>query len=111
MSIVKRWTTEAGLEAIILLVDDSHHCGYVVAPTKLVGLDYYDPQIGDLDVHGGITFAEELSELDNKWVFGYDCAHHLDKSRYNPHGTWREEDFCIEECESLAKQLKLLGDK
>lgn len=31
--IVKSWTTEAGLPAVILLVNDgSHHCGYVALP-------------------------------------------------------------------------------
>ena len=76
----------------------------------------------NVSVHGGVTFSGHLIELGNKWVFGYDCAHYGDKTLCPPEllnlgledmfsdGIWRDEDFCIEGCESLAKQLKLLGD-
>ena len=32
MQIKKRWTTDAGYEAVVLWVRDSHHCGYVRVP-------------------------------------------------------------------------------
>ena len=50
-TIVKRWTTEAGLEAVILLIRNSHHCGYVASPESLIGVDY-DNIIWDIHVHG-----------------------------------------------------------
>lgn len=39
---VKDWTTKSGLRAVILFVNDSHHCGYVGIPADhpLHGVDY-----------------------------------------------------------------------
>lgn len=109
-TVVKRWTTVSGLEAIILLVNDSHHCGYVVSPESLIGMDYDEDIIQDIYVHGGVTFSDYLEDSDDDWVFGFDCAHYSDKTRYNPFGVWRDEAFCVRECEILANQLKELGE-
>ena len=63
------------------------YCGYVKIPNNnnLYGLRYFRnmPYLGwenetirsHFDVHGGITFAGRISELNNDWFLGFDCAH------------------------------------
>lgn len=101
--VVKDWITKAGLRAVILLVRGSHHCGYVQVPEHLGKPDYDD--LMDIDVHGGLTYSDNLSQMDNLYVVGYDCAHYMDKTLYNPEGVWRDVDYCTNECESVAQQL------
>lgn len=111
--IIKQWKTESGLEATILLVaNGSHYCGYVkIEPgTHYFGRGYDDY---DLEVHGGVTFAESpywLSEehKDEHW-FGFDCSHSGDLSGSRTRtkfGVWRSLDYVTKECESLANQIK-----
>lgn len=89
------------------------------------------PQIW-FNVHGSLTYSggddEYPIKMDGVWWFGYDCGHCTDKpsipdvenisSRqslnkldnegfYND-GVLRSLEYCIEECESLAKQLNEL---
>lgn len=57
-------------------------CGYVAVPP---GHPYYGRKGNDLEVHGGITYADFCSghvchtpkpgQPDNVWWFGFDCAH------------------------------------
>jgi hypothetical protein len=81
------------------------------------------------NVHGGLTYsggsAEYPAASDGLWWFGYDCAHYGDakspeycaqsRERYpdNPilwdseyDGEYRDLDYCVAECESLARQIK-----
>lgn len=68
-------------------------CGYaaVARGHKAHGLDWGHPQLGDVRVHGGLTFAGaasglmELSALPEPpdppgfwWWFGFDCGHGFD---------------------------------
>lgn len=121
--IEHQWTTQAGLPAVVTLCirDDgskSHRCGYVATPAVLQGRDYSD---FDFDVHGGLTFSGDLKHAgieDSHWWFGFDCLHLGDReieplepyTRLDPflwpHGTVKSLDFCIKQCESLAKQLQ-----
>lgn len=99
--LVKKWKTEAGLTAWIYLVKNSHHCGYVEVPD---GLEVEDDLF---EVHGGVTYAGTASFCDGNYVLGYDCAHAGDVCfGYHYEGdVWRDEAFCIEQCEKLAKQI------
>ena len=81
------------------------------------------------DVHGGLTYSETgggypVSNSEDLWFFGYDCAHAGDardlsvipeKSREIwstcNYGTVRTLDYCIEECKSLAEQLYEVAQK
>lgn len=125
--IVKSWTTEAGLPAVILLVNDgSHHCGYVALPADLAGKDFtkYDPE-EYISVHGGVTYQDTLPQLEDKIAIGFDCAHYGDlmkcpeKYKGTPleglhmytEGVWRDEQYCTNECESMAKQLMAMLPK
>lgn len=77
------------------------------------------------DVHGSLTYAGKLDfpEIDpSLWYFGYDCAH-CDDGVSPQYVEWAKEnlpenirdfettegfkdlDFCIAQCESLAKQI------
>lgn len=100
----------------------------------LHGVEYSQstPVLGDspesvFDVHGGITYAGEGGGepfLDaGLWWFGYDCGHcwdaaapeHIEKMMQlypdqpfmwsSAGGTFRDLDYCIDECESLARQI------
>lgn len=103
-------------------------CGYVIIPIghELYSKDYQDINI---DVHGGLTFGE-YNEKEH-WI-GFDCAHlgdlipsmelfKIKNNRYlkylwpipeelneysifNP--TYRNIEFCIQECKSMADQIK-----
>jgi hypothetical protein len=114
----------------------SHRCGYVrVPPTHpLFGTDYDD---FDVDVHGGLTFADIESCTEHEdgqgWWFGFDCAHCMDMhydpnadlAQLSPEGRRLLEIFSsfhpmpgqhfwtqaeVEaECERLAEQLSAKG--
>ncbi len=101
-TIEKQWVTEAGLNAYILYVNGSHHCGYVESPEKFRG-DNYDEHY-DIDVHGGLTFSDTIEDIDEPWLFGFDAAHSDDKPEYG--GTFKDVDYMTKECELLAKQLQ-----
>ena len=117
--VIKDWTTASGLRAVILLVRGSHHCGYVEVPEQLGKPDYDESPIMELNVHGGVTYADHLNEMDGTYVVGYDCAHYgdlmkcpeelkgtsMEHSFMYSEGIWRDVDYCTNECESLANQL------
>lgn len=88
--------------------------GYVVIPEghKLHG-EHYDKI--DVDVHGGLTYSDELTEdRRNKmfpdiedehiggWVVGFDCAHFGDDLETCP------KSFVEQETENLKTQLESL---
>ena len=65
------------------------------------------------DVHGGITFAGDgdggypISEENDLWWFGFDCAHAGDATKFMNHDgdVFRTQEYVEQECESLARQL------
>ena len=126
--IEKDWTTEADFRAVVVISPAGHRCGYVGVPASHThhGKGYDDVPA---DVHGGLTYAGSERDYpapsDGLWWLGYDCAHLGDaqdpelmsgkyKKMYDK-GLHREISFegdtvktleyCINECESLAKQL------
>jgi hypothetical protein len=116
MKTEKEWTTGSGLKAHVIATSMGHRCGYVSVPAghPMFGKHYDDVEV---NVHGGLTYA---AEEDGLWCFGYDCAHWDDAKDHeimsdeykmafmnwpNDGGTIKTLDFCVAECESLAKQL------
>lgn len=100
----------------------------------LHGVEYSQstPALGDspesvFDAHGGITFAGdgkgEYPVKSDLWWFGYDCGHlwdapcpeHIEKMQQEypdspfmwerAEGVFRDVDYCVAECESLARQI------
>lgn len=123
MKIEKDWKTEAGLRAVVVATDMGHRCGYVAVTRghATFGKDYYEVTV---DVHGGLTYSEidnyypVKTEASEVWWFGFDCAHHGDLPdpslrsyvyrSAETEGVVRTLDYCVQECESLAKQLENL---
>lgn len=123
--VEKDWTTEAGLRAVVVIHPAGHRCGYVGLP---VGHTHHSKGYDDVpaDVHGGLTYAGSEDDYpvpaDGLWWLGYDCAHlgderdpelmqgeykelHERMFRGSTDGTVRSLEYCVSECESLAKQL------
>lgn len=131
MRLEKTWMTEAGLTAAVVVQDHGSRCGYVGVPKghAASGKSYNEL---DVDVHGGLTYSDVNTEYpapsDGLWWFGYDCAHFGDASdpalmtpKYkelhdkklftyalDAYSVVRSLEFCVEQCESLAKQLKAM---
>lgn len=111
------------------LESSGHLCGYVSIPFDhpSYNIDYDDI---DLEVHGGLTFSQLFS--DNSYWIGFDCAHSGDCcpsiekfkkesdferypipeqykhfSMFNP--TYKNINYCIEECKKMVEQLILIG--
>ena len=106
-----------------------------VAPGHpLHGADYdrHSNALGDapssvFDVHGWLTFSGErggsMIEENDLWWFGFDCGHcgdapspeYLEKMQQeypdssfmweHVEGVFRDVDYCVAECESLARQI------
>lgn len=87
-------------------------CGYVGIPKdhKFYGQD----EDLDLDVHGGITYAEECNDhichdsTEKVWWLGFDCAHaydHVPKLGFFNGQVYRTMAYAQNETERLAEQL------
>lgn len=125
------WLTTSGLRAIVVMQELGHRCGYVVISKDhpLYGISNIShDEISSLDVHGGVTCVNYAigigPKIDDIWYIGFDCAHCFDSPspeyiakmiaripslcRYYemPGAAHKSLEFCINECENLAKQLK-----
>ena len=123
----KQWTTKAGYEAIVVVQPQGHRCGYVKVP-KGHPADWHHRDEIDISVHGGLSY-ENIT--NNGTIFGFDCGHFFDAPDVNlmtlqyrlvhdqlcsfgdiyADGVIRSLDYCIEECENMAKQFKELETK
>ncbi len=77
------------------------YTGYVIIPKghKFYEADGTDEDVMNLEVHGGITFADVLSEV-GEFALGFDCAHFRD----NPFDN--DERYVCEECKNLIIEIK-----
>ena len=97
--------------------------GAEIGKRGVVDLFCHDPenvQAGFLfDVHGGVTYSGGDQDYpakseDKIWWFGYDCAHCGDETR-GPYSfttagdVFRDEAYCVGECERLANQIVDVG--
>lgn len=102
-------------------------CGYVGIPPghPWYGKGYSD--LPDVDVHGGVTYAEvgqgEIclgpGESDDLWWIGFDCLHHMDLALFDlalsgdnlglarSGGTYRDLAYVQNETKRLANQALL----
>ena len=123
-TIEKQFATKSGFEAFVVLnktTDMQWRCGYVIIPEEsslfkmdvsfsvsLYNLNLDDPKVitklkqqqklCNVDVHGGLTYNDFYNGKD--YCLGFDCAHSGDKIED------QTLEYCINECEKLAKQLK-----
>ena len=101
-----------------------HLCGYVTLErdNKLYGKEWFEKEIQNLEVHGGITFAEPTKE--GKWQIGFDCAHYDDvvpgsdvalfgSSDYSTYKdiTYKDMWFVKSELMQLVDQIDCLNTK
>ena len=122
--IEKQFVTESGFEAFVVINETTNmqwRCGYVIIPEEsslfkmdvshnvnLYGLDLDDPniiaklkqqqKICNISVHGGVTYNDFYD--GKNYCIGFDCAHYKNTIDV------QTLEYCINECESLAKQLK-----
>jgi len=127
-----------GLDCLIVRNHYGALCGYVGVPESSQYFEKHYDQVHeaiDLDVHGGLTFANKCRphpEGDHKgichieegaanktvWWLGFDCAHAWDYSprdserenenpifRQNPEDIYRNFSYVKTEVEYLARQL------
>ena len=117
--IEKSWVTEAGLPAVVMWANNSHRCGYVELTEDSIFYGITNERevhvilqksIDDLFVHGGVTFFDtpywvDSNKEDSNFFVGFDCAHLGDATSYSRDGVVRSLEYCVEQCEDLAKQL------
>jgi hypothetical protein len=103
--------------AIAIRVNEhmGNYCGYARVPKGHLwdGLDYDDPALDGVIVHGGITFAGPLEEITDWWL-GFDCAHAGDfipgiaaavgREPRSDERVWTEVDV-RDEARKLARQI------
>ena len=126
----KQWPDPAtGLPCLAVRGPLGAWCGYVGLPPDhpLHGKDYSDV---DVDVHGGLTFADMCrpeedegrgichiagpGEPEHVWWLGFDCAHcddlipRMSENEWHrpfPDATYRNLAYVEEQCTCLAAQL------
>lgn len=108
MGIEKQWLSANGMRCMVVIHPMKHRCGYVETSSSN-GLyeEAYDKIYNEnisIEVHGGITFSGRLDFADGYWL-GYDCAHSMDKTHFNPKGIERSLEYCVEQCELLSRQI------
>ena len=125
----KQWQDqETSLPCLIVRGHLGALCGYVGVSTSHPWYGTaYDDQASTLDIHGGLTFADQCyettdeskhvchtpgeNEPNNVWWFGFDCGHYLDLHPRLPAldwGQYRNVAYVESECASLAKQLNIV---
>lgn len=123
--VMKKWKQD-GLDCLVVLNSSESlewYCGYVGVPKSHPDWRKAYEKI-DVDIHGGLTFAEigkinsELWDNPKLWYFGFDCAHagddndileflkqHQDYPRFPmKRHKWTLNEV-IEETNRLAEQL------
>lgn len=110
---------DTGLPCLIVRNNGGALCGYVGVDKShpAFELDYDEVNV---DVHGGLTYADKCSshicheveegEDDNIWWLGFDCSHSGDRSPSYTFSSsygerYRNVEYVTEEIKGLARQL------
>jgi hypothetical protein len=124
MRVVERDWEHQGLRCLVTLDEElveEWYSGYVALPR---GHPDWGKKLVDVDVHGGVTFAEQGSDdtiwKDGKlWWLGFNCAHasddtftrerigenpYLENGTEHPLHKWTLDEVVVE-TEKLAEQL------
>jgi hypothetical protein len=115
----------AGFEWEVTSNGIGYRCGYVRIPAghPWHGSDIDDEALGEVEVHGGLTFAAADTDCgkggeDNAWWVGFDCAHAGDSPdpeigrgaiMLGLRGTIRTTGYVAAECRRLADQAAAAG--
>lgn len=93
------------VKMFLIKTDMGHYCGYAIFPKAPFkeGEDYHLGVASVIPVHYGITFARDL---DDFFVYGFDCAHAGDdEAEYT-----KDKKWLIEETERMAVGVLVLQD-
>ena len=127
-----RWVDKAtGLPCVVYRTDMGSLCGYIGIKETLstmyslfYGLGYEDELLGEVRVHGGLTFSGKFNNVEeiykDVWWFGFDCAHFMDivpqlremflsRSGAKEGGTYKDIGYVTSEVESLALQFQKIA--
>lgn len=123
----RQWEDEAtGLACLIVRGPSGALCGYVGVPEGHPWHEKPYGEVGDVDVHGGLTFdgfcqegghiCHKTDAHDRVWWLGFDCAHSFDacprrdfsESRgfsFAGDGVYRDISYVADEVKKLAQQV------
>jgi hypothetical protein len=117
------WVSD-GIDCMIVRNGMGAWCGYVGLPPAHPdhGKEYMEV-LGEYDVHGGLTFASacggkichvpEPGRPTHVWWLGFDCNHSCDAAPdqgfWDSWGTYRTQDWVMDEVGRLAAQAKAAG--
>jgi len=108
-----------GFEWAVVHNGIGNRCGYVRVPKDHPWYGMTDFDLGHLDIHGGITFAEKdtpcgKGDDEGYWV-GFDCCHSGDRPDHAlcppssslvrlAYGMVRSQEYVESECRRLCEQ-------
>lgn len=119
---------ETGLPCLVVRNGAGALCGYVGVDEKHPYFNKPYQDIGNLSVHGGLTFSDfcqedgghichkvEPGENDRVWWLGFDCNHSGDFApglnyKFGEADDYKDLDYVKGECAILALQLKAIGE-
>lgn len=90
--------------------------GYITLPKEHPWFGLESDELGDVDVHGGVTYTRHVLNAENpndpKWRIGFDCAHGGDytplllpySAYYWNAGIYRDFTYVKSEVERLVNQ-------
>lgn len=110
---LKNWCGYVGVvsASILYKVNYTHCCD-----CEFCGAPGYVKELSNITVHGGLTYSG-FRENDDVWYFGFDTSHFGDWHINLPNipafseYVYRDKEYCIDQCISLAKQLKAIEKK
>lgn len=113
-----------GLHAVMRRTEMGHLCGYIEIPKghPYYNKDYdangewqtvmtdghggrYQIKFPAIEVHGGVTYAGDLSEKKGKFFWGFDCAHYGDTPETC------DEEYVLQELACMARQVLQIGEE
>jgi len=111
--------THKGIKYRVLRMPDGYWNGYVFLPKGhfLYGKLYYDEEIENLNVHGGITYSNFDYGEGSSWMLGFDTSHWYDhaprdKCRsldafYIAVKNYKTYSYVVKETKKLIKDIKM----
>ena len=119
----KAFISKHGFNCSVYKTRLGHRNGYIeISLGNKAHINSLDEKLDSMEVHGGITYNNEHGDII---ILGFDCAHAGDlmkcPEKYKgtgmenmfmySDGVWRDEQYCTDECESMAKQLMAMLPK
>lgn len=105
----------AGLPCSVWRSSNGAWAGYVAVPRGHPLHGENAVMHPDLDVHGGVTFANLRADRGALWWVGFDCWHlhdikplRLDGEFPDPFSSYKSKSYAVIETRSLAEQLSAM---